>query len=59
MPDPDRMPDWRRVEIDVWAVRSGYFHINRAFVFSVDNLIDFSHIGYMNATTIGSSGDAE
>jgi len=51
--DPAAIPDtWSLGRAD-WPYRPGYHHFAAPHMLICDNLLDFSHIGYVHASTLG------
>ncbi len=51
--DPQQVPDtWSLARAD-WPYKPGYCHYDAPHMLICDNLLDFSHIGYVHPTTLG------
>ena len=52
--DPALIPDAHWLEDPAWRALPGYVHYERAnYVTIMDNLLDFSHLGYVHENTLG------
>ena len=58
--DPAGIADWRYWDDKAnWPYREGYIHYDADYRLIVDNLLDFSHLGYVHEASIGSSAAKE
>ncbi|WP_341773089.1 aromatic ring-hydroxylating dioxygenase subunit alpha [Burkholderia anthina] len=51
--DPARIPEAWSLGRPDWVYRPGYYHYDAPHMLICDNLLDFSHIGYVHPTTLG------
>lgn len=51
--DPAQIPDTWPLGSPQWAYKPGYYHYDAPHMLVCDNLLDFSHIGYVHPTTLG------
>jgi phenylpropionate dioxygenase-like ring-hydroxylating dioxygenase large terminal subunit len=52
--DPALIPDAHWLDDPAWRALPGYLHYDRAnYVTIMDNLLDFSHLGYVHESTLG------
>jgi len=51
--DPSLIPDTWSLGSPQWAYKPGYYHYDAPHMLICDNLLDFSHIGYVHPTTLG------
>ena len=61
MGDPDRadaalIPDNHWLDDPAWRGKPGYMHYDVGYRLITDNLLDFSHLAYVHATTLGGGG---
>jgi vanillate O-demethylase monooxygenase subunit len=55
--DPARIPDMRHNDMPGWTSTGGHLIVAADYRFLVDNLLDLSHLAFVHANSIGSSGD--
>jgi vanillate O-demethylase monooxygenase subunit len=55
--DPSRIPDMRHNDMPGWAATGGHLTVAADYRYLVDNLLDLSHLAFVHANSIGSSGD--
>ncbi len=53
--DASLIPDTHYLDDPGWRGTPGYLHYNANYVLIADNLLDFSHLSYVHATTLGGS----
>ena len=53
--DASLIPDTHYLDDPGWRGTPGYLHYNANYVLITDNLLDFSHLSYVHATTLGGS----
>jgi len=53
--DPARLPDNFSCDDPEWHYRPGYMHYDTNYLLIADNLLDFSHLSYVHARTLGGS----
>jgi len=53
--DPTRLPDNHACDSPDWRYRPGYLHYDTPVELIADNLLDFSHLSYVHAGTLGGS----
>jgi phenylpropionate dioxygenase-like ring-hydroxylating dioxygenase large terminal subunit len=51
--DPDLIPDCHQNDSPDWAGRPGYATFNANYMLVLDNLLDFSHLSFVHANTLG------
>ncbi|MGB3067271.1 MAG: aromatic ring-hydroxylating dioxygenase subunit alpha [Ottowia sp.] len=51
--DASTIPDTWSLDSPEWAYKPGYYHYDAPHLLICDNLLDFSHIGYVHPTTLG------
>jgi vanillate O-demethylase monooxygenase subunit len=51
--DPQQIPDTWSLGRKEWPYKPGYYHYAAPHMLICDNLLDFSHIGYVHPTTLG------
>ena len=51
--DPARLPDNYSCDHPEWRYRPGYLHYETPWHLIADNLLDFSHLSYVHARTLG------
>lgn len=49
----DAIPDTWSLGSSEWVYKPGYYHYDAPHLLICDNLLDFSHIGYVHPTTLG------
>ncbi len=57
--DPKEIPEWSYLGSDDWRHNEGYIHYQSDYRLIVDNLLDFSHLAFVHANTIGVAGLAK
>jgi vanillate O-demethylase monooxygenase subunit len=55
--DPALLPDNHSNDHPDWANRPGYLHYDVPHLLICDNLLDFSHLSYVHANTLGGSAE--
>jgi vanillate O-demethylase monooxygenase subunit len=50
---PQQIPDTWSLAHKAWPYKPGYYHYDAPHMLICDNLLDFSHIGYVHPTTLG------
>lgn len=50
---PEDIPDTWSLGDPQWVYKPGYYHYNAPHMLICDNLLDFSHIGYVHPNTLG------
>jgi vanillate O-demethylase monooxygenase subunit len=53
--DPALLPDNHSNDSPDWVHEPGYMHYDVPYLLICDNLLDFSHLSYVHATTLGGS----
>ena len=53
--DPARIPDCHYQDDSAWASIPAYIHYKADYRLIIDNLMDFSHLTFVHATTLGGS----
>ena len=51
--DPNLLPDTRRQDSPEWHFLPGYLHYDAGYLLIMDNLLDFSHLGFVHEKTLG------
>ena len=51
--DPSLIPDTHYLDDPHWRGTPGYIHYDANYLLIADNLLDFSHLSYVHATTLG------
>ena len=51
--DPGLIPEMREMENANWNMLTGYLHYDTNYQLIHDNLLDFSHLSYVHAATLG------
>jgi len=54
--DPAAIPDTHWLDDPAWRGKPGYMHYDVSYRLITDNLLDFSHLAYVHATTLGGGG---
>jgi vanillate O-demethylase monooxygenase subunit len=54
--DPASIPDTHWLDDPAWRGKPGYMHYDVNYRLITDNLLDFSHLAYVHATTLGGGG---
>jgi vanillate O-demethylase monooxygenase subunit len=54
--DPALVPDTHWLDDPAWRGKPGYMHYDVGYRLITDNLLDFSHLAYVHATTLGGGG---
>lgn len=52
-PDPTMLPDNAACNSPAWQYKPGYLHYDTPYLLICDNLLDFSHLSYVHANTLG------
>jgi vanillate O-demethylase monooxygenase subunit len=55
--DPARIPGLPERDNPAWVTTSAYLPVKADYLLLVDNLLDLSHLAFIHASSIGSSGD--
>lgn len=55
--DPSLIPDMRHNDLPGWTATGGHLDVSADYRYLVDNLLDLSHLAFVHANSIGSSGD--
>lgn len=53
--DPALIPDTHALDHPDWRGKPGYMHYDANYLLISDNLLDFSHLSYVHAATLGGS----
>ena len=53
--DPSLIPDTYALDHPAWRMKPGYMHYKANHLLISDNLLDFSHLSYVHAGTLGGS----
>ncbi len=56
--DPGTVPDFHWLDDPGWVAPTGTFHLEADYRLLVDNLLDFSHVQFVHARTIGTDAVA-
>jgi len=52
--DPDLIPDAHWLDHPDWRAKPGYLHYDKSnYLLVIDNLLDFSHLGFVHENTLG------
>lgn len=54
--DPARIPTLAWLDDPRWGKKPGYIHYDASYLLVVDNLLDFSHLAWVHAKTLGNAG---
>jgi vanillate O-demethylase monooxygenase subunit len=57
--DPAQIPDFHWLDDPNWVAPTGTFHLEADYQRLVDNLLDFSHVQFVHARTIGTDAVAD